>query len=78
MNRIEIDTNTDDTASIRIRLPAAVALRPVHVVVEWEDAPRAPTPEWVAEWVKSTSGAITDPTFVRQPQGEYEERDELP
>lgn len=28
-------------------------------------------------FIQATAGSITDPTFVRHPQGEYEQRDEL-
>jgi hypothetical protein len=75
MNRIEIDVNTDATGSIRIRLPAH-ALRPVHVVVEWEE-PREAAAGWPPGWFEATAGSITDPSFVRPPQGEYEKRDEI-
>ena len=75
MNRIEIDARTDDTGSIRVRLPSP-GVYPVHVVVEWEDAPG--TPERIESWIRATSGSIQDPTFIRHPQGDYEEREELP
>lgn len=32
--------------------------------------------EWL-RFIKATAGAIDDPTFVRHPQGEYEQRDQL-
>ena len=73
MNRIEIDTNTDETGSIRIRLPSAPAHHAVHVVIEWEE----PGADWPPGWLEATAGSITDPTFVRHPQGEYEKRDEI-
>ncbi len=76
MNRIEIDANTDETGSIRIRLPSAPAHHPVHVVIEWSDPPDAGR-EAMDAWIKATAGSITDPTFVRPPQGEYEKRDEI-
>jgi hypothetical protein len=78
MNRIEIDASTDQTGSIRIRLPAALALRPVHLIVEWEDAPGAAAPAWPPGWFEATAGAIQDPTFVCPPQDEPEEREALP
>lgn len=46
----------------------------VRVVVETL-APE-PTAEW-ADFVRPSAGSISDPTFVRHPQGEYEERDPL-
>src|SRR5690606_5940510 len=33
--------------------------------------------EWPSGWVEATAGSIADPTFVRQPQGEFEEREKL-
>jgi hypothetical protein len=33
--------------------------------------------EWLA-FLDKTAGSITDPTFERPPQGEYEQRDALP
>jgi hypothetical protein len=77
MNRIEIDANTDENGSIRIRLPAAAALRPVHVVVEWSDPPDTGRDAMDA-WLKATAGAITDPTFTVEPPGDYEKREEIP
>jgi hypothetical protein len=73
MNRIEIDANTDETGSIRIRLPQAPAHLSVHVVVEWVDAPTEPA--WPSDWVDATAGSIDDPTFLRPPQGAYETRE---
>lgn len=32
--------------------------------------------EWL-RFIENTAGKIDDPTFVRHPQGEYEQRDEL-
>ena len=74
MNKIEIDANTDETGSIRIRLPAAPVHHPVHVVVEWDDAAGG---AWPPGWFEATEGSIDDPTFVRQPQGTSETRDDL-
>ncbi|MBK8256468.1 MAG: hypothetical protein IPK82_27845 [Polyangiaceae bacterium] len=77
MNRIEIDANADATGSIRIRLPAQAALRPVHLVIEWSD-PQDASGEALEDWIKATAGAITDPTFSVEPPGDYEQRDEIP
>lgn len=74
MNKIEIDASTDHTGSIRIRLPTAPAHHPVHVVVEWEEAPDAGGGGWPPGWFEATAGSIDDPTFVRAPQGTHEDR----
>ena len=75
MNKIEIDANTDETGSIRIRLPQAPAHLSVHVVVEWVEPPAEPEHAWPSDWVDATAGSIDDPTFVRPPQGTYETRE---
>lgn len=75
MNRIEIDASTDETGSIRIRLPDLPAHSPVHVVVEWGEAAPPARSEWPPGWFEATAGSIDDPTFVRPPQGGYEERE---
>ncbi len=75
MNKIEIDANADATGSVRIRLPAAAALRPVHLVIEWSDAPDTGG-EAMDAWIKATAGSITDPTFTVEPPGDYEKRDD--
>lgn len=65
MNRIEIHANTDETGTIRIRLPEAPAHAPVRIVVEWGDAPAEGSTGWPPGWFEATAGAIEDPTFVR-------------
>jgi hypothetical protein len=40
--------------------------------------PASMTQEEWHEFVLSTAGSITDPSFVRHEQGEYEQREELP
>ena len=47
----------------------------VRVVVETV-GPAMSQAEW-KQFVESMAGRITDPTFIRQPQGEYEQRDEF-
>jgi hypothetical protein len=78
MNKIEIDASTDETGSVRIRLPSAPVHHPVHIVIEWADLPAAGEPGWPAGWFDETAGSIDDPTFVRPTQGAFEPREELP
>jgi hypothetical protein len=68
-------------------LALTVALRPedankaAHVIIETAEGPTARPPMSQQEWthfVQSMAGRITDPTFERPPQGEYEQRDPLP
>lgn len=77
MNKIEFDASTDDTGSVRIRLPRAPAHYPVHIVVEWEDLPDAPQTGWPQGWFEATAGSIDDPTFARAPQQAFEEREKV-
>jgi hypothetical protein len=77
MNKIEIDASTDETGSVRIRLPSAPAHYPVHIVVEWADLPADAKPGWPAGWFEETAGSIDDPTFVRPAQGVHEKREGL-
>lgn len=60
MNRIEIDASTDETGSIRIRLPDVPAHSPVHIVIEWGEAPRAAQSTWPPGWFAATAGVIDD------------------
>lgn len=69
MNKIEIDASTDETGSLRIRLPAAPAHYPVHVVIVWEDMPASTQAGWPSGWFAATAGAIDDPTFERALEG---------
>lgn len=75
MNKIEIDASTDETGSVRIRLPTAPAHYRIHIIVEWEDLPVGAKPGWPSAWFEETAGSIDDPTFVRPPQGTYEMRE---
>ena len=55
------------------------AHKTVRVTVETVDDARIPQDReaWL-KFIEKTAGSITDPTFERQPQGTYEERDPLP
>jgi hypothetical protein len=48
----------------------------VETVEEAVDQSAMSREEWL-RFIENTAGKITDPTFERQPQGEYEQRDEL-
>lgn len=51
-----------------------VSLEPIGESVE-ATAPVMSREEWL-KFIESTAGAITDPTFMRHSQGEYEQRDQ--
>ncbi len=48
-----------------------------HLRMPSESADRPTTQEAWAAWVRSMAGSITDPSFVRPEQGEYEVREPL-
>ena len=77
MNRMKIDTSTDDAGALRIQIPGRPNRYHVRVTVEWEDASGEASSDWPPGWIETTAGSITDPTFVRQPQGDYETRKPL-
>lgn len=77
MSPIVTTATVGPDGTLTLALPPEAAGRPVRVTVE-PDGPRRPTTQ--AEWeafVLATAGSIPDPTFVRHPQGEEEERDPL-
>lgn len=78
MKKLEIDASTDDTGSIRIRLPGPPARYGVHVVIEWDEPAGAASMAWPPGWFEAVVASIDDPTFVRAPQGSIEEREDLP
>jgi hypothetical protein len=71
----------DGVLTLTVPLGREDANKTVRVVVETiEEAATAP-PMSQEEWerfVHGMAGRITDPTFDRQPQGQYEQRDQLP
>jgi len=56
----------------------ANAEKKVEVTVELVTAKKQMSQEEWAAWVKAMAGSITDPTFERPPQGEFELREEMP
>jgi hypothetical protein len=79
MNRMIIKSciGTDGILHMNVPVGAANANREVQVTIE----PVGPTAMTQEEWrnfILSTAGSVTDPTFRRHEQGEYEHREELP
>ena len=67
----------DGTLHLTVPMGEADADREVQVTID----PVLPSPMTQDEWrnfVRSTAGSITDPSFVRHEQGQYEHREELP
>jgi predicted DNA-binding antitoxin AbrB/MazE fold protein len=51
---------------------------PAHQRVTVTIEPHPPTPEEWRNFILSTAGSITDPTFLRHDQEKYDEREQLP
>jgi hypothetical protein len=79
MNRLIVRSRVDADGVLRVSVPlgASEAEREMQLTIEPLTPPAMTQQEWV-EFIQSTAGSITDPTFVRHEQGEYERRDELP
>jgi hypothetical protein len=72
----------DGVLNLNVPLPPQDANKAVRVIIEgMDESTPAGLPmtreEWLA-FLNKTAGSITDPTFERPPQGEYEQRDALP
>jgi hypothetical protein len=79
MTRIEIHSRigSDGVLTVRLPLGPAEANREVKVIVEAAEATDKKT-QTAEEWrrfVEETAGSIADPSFIRHPQGEYEDRE---
>ena len=79
MNRVVLHSRVGADGILYLTVPMgeAHADREVQVTID----PVRPSPLTQEEWrnfVLSTADSITDPSFVRHEQGEYERREELP
>lgn len=79
MSRVTLSARVDADGVLRVAVPLGIAEadREVRVTVEPAPAKKAMTQAEYAAWVESMAGSITDPTFRRHEQGEYEEREPL-
>jgi hypothetical protein len=75
---IEIDSRVgpDGVLELRVPLGQAAANTEVHIKIDSAKTRFATQEEWKA-FVQRVAGSVTDETFVRQPQGEYEQRESL-
>jgi hypothetical protein len=79
MNRLVLHSRVGADGVLHLMVPIGqdAADREVQVTID----PVGPAPMTQEEWrnfVFTTAGSITDPSFVRHEQGEYERREELP
>ena len=78
MNRMVVKSRVGSDGILHLELPVGLEEADKEVQVTVEPTPPTMTQaEWEA-FVDSMAGSITDPTFVRHPQGELEERDPFP
>lgn len=77
MTRMVIQSKIGGDGVLRLDVPVGVAAAEQVVQVTIEPVKKPLTQEEWRQWVLSTAGSVPDPTFMRHPQGEYEERDEL-
>jgi len=77
MTRIVLKSKVGADGVLQLNVPVgpAEANREVQVTIESE--PAAMSQEEWRQWVEKMAGSITDPTFHRHEQGEYERREEL-
>jgi hypothetical protein len=71
----------DGVLTLKVPLGREGANQTVRVVLETVEGGAADQALSQKDWlrfVQSMAGRITDPTFDRQPQGDHEQRDELP
>lgn len=82
MKTIELTQQAGDDKVLRLTIPVEQANQRYHLVIVVAPEADAQSPEatpaaWPAGFIESTYGSIQDDSFVRQPQGEYEQRLEL-
>lgn len=67
----------DGVLHLVVPIGEAEADKEVQVTIDLPPKPTMTRDEW-RQFVLSTAGSITDPTFMRHEQGDYERREELP
>jgi hypothetical protein len=81
MNRMVLHSRVGSDGVLHISVPIGQqeADRDVQVTIDpVQVGPPVMTQEEWRDFVLRTAGSITDPSFVRHEQGEYEQREELP
>lgn len=81
MKTVRYVHESDEKGTLHVDLPVGAPRRQFEVIVIWQALPERAAPEgrgWPPGWFEATAGAISDPSFIRQEQGDYEEREMLP
>jgi hypothetical protein len=79
MNRMVLHprVGADGILHLTVPLGTSAADRELQVTMEPVGPSQMTQEEW-CNFVSATAGSITDPSFVRHEQGDYERREELP
>jgi hypothetical protein len=78
MTKVVLTTRVGADGVLTLPLGEAEAGKMVRVLVEpLDETPAMDRASWL-RFLDSTGGKVTDPTFERPAQGEYEQRDEWP
>lgn len=79
MNRMVLHARVGADGVLHLTVPIGTtdADREVQVTIDPVGPPAMTQEEW-RHFVRTTAGSVTDPSFVRHEQGEYERREELP
>lgn len=79
MDTMNLRETTDAEGVLNLRVPVGAATTEYEVVVVFR--PLGPIPPdkrvWPPGFIEQMAGSITDETFRRYPQDEYEQRQEL-
>ncbi|HEV2949588.1 MAG TPA: hypothetical protein VGX70_19580 [Gemmataceae bacterium] len=78
---LTMQVGPDGHLNLAVDLGQNGANKKVHVVVETVEEPQSRLTTSREDWIRfvqSMAGRITDPTFCRQPQGDYENRERFP
>jgi hypothetical protein len=77
MNRMVVKSKVGSDGVLHLALPLGVeeANKEVLITVDLATPKKEMTQEEWEAWIDATAGSITDPTFIRHPQPELEERD---
>ncbi len=72
---VTAQVNSDGLLNVTVPIGRDAAYKTVRVTVAPVESTLPLTREAWLEFLQRTGGSITDPTFERHPQSEYEERD---
>jgi hypothetical protein len=78
MNRMVVKSRVGPDGVLQVTVPvgAGEANREVQVTIEPTQVPVMTQDEW-RTWVEELAGSVTDPTFRRHEQGEFEQREAI-